>query len=101
MLASKGALMSFWHNPACLMFAFTCMACGLTGCREVDPQPNLYVDLGEGDQRLLPTVSQPRDPRVKTGQAEFKAFLSPADKAGAPILTRKTPTMKYYLKSAR
>lgn len=76
--------MNHWRCFVSIVFAASALTGSMTGCREVDPQPSLYADLGEGDRRLLPTPPPPRDPRVKTGQAEFKTFLSPAEKAAKP-----------------
>jgi len=62
------------------MIAIVVLGCvPLSACRDKEPTPSLYVDLGEGDRPLPPPAKTPwLDASLKSGRAEWQAFREPS-----------------------
>ncbi len=55
------------------------------GCRESEPPPRYYQDLGTEERPLLPTSTTWNDPRLLPGQSEWHPFREPTlDSESAP-----------------
>ena len=64
-----------WRGPWCVLVL---VAIGGMGCRDTEPLPTHYRDLGTDGSPLPPTGSVWHDPAIAAGQANWHSFREPA-----------------------
>jgi len=67
-----------------MLSAVMLMGIAICGCRDTEPPPRLYRDLGEGTRPLLPTPTAWVDASVRSGRADWVPFPDPQE-AAAPV----------------
>lgn len=59
----------------------------VTGCRDTEPPPTHFEDMGTGGKPLLPTVSVWKEPGIAGGQADWRPFRDPTDEPDEEVDT--------------